>query len=308
MQKKKVLITGGSGTLGRAIIKRATEEDYGWDITIYSRDIFKQAIVKGLYPHIHTVMGDVCNYSALHNAMAGMDIVIHAAATKVIPDSEMVPLSTMEINVMGSHNVCVAAMNLGTPIVVGISTDKACHPANTYGATKYLMEKIFVEYSRMGLSTRFHLVRYGNVLESTGSVVEAWRRAEAEKRPIYMTDPDMTRFWISPYQAVGYVIEAMKQESGEVYIPKMKSTTIEQLAKYVLENPGNVKLVSMRPGEKVHETLLTLEEGDFATEFDDYFVLRPTTSWRNGVDALPPYTSEYAERMTKEELLELLDE
>jgi len=308
MTQKKVLITGGSGTLGRAIIKRATEENFNWDITIYSRDTFKQQIAKSLYPEIHCIVGDVCDYQAIHNAMAGMDLVIHAAATKVIPDSELYSITTMAVNVDGSHNVLVAAMNLNTPQVIGISTDKACHPANCYGATKYLMEKMFVEYSRMGLRTSFNLVRYGNVLESTGSVVAAWRKAEAEGRPIYMTDPEMTRFWISPYQAVGFIIDALLLESGMIYIPKMKSTSIRQLAEYVLQDPSDVRLIPMRPGEKKHETLLTVEEGDFATEYDNFFVLRPTTSWREGVDALPPYTSEFAERMTKDEMMELLDE
>ena len=308
---KKVLITGGSGTLGRAIIKRTFRENWEWDITIYSRDTFKQAIVRSMFPEIKCIVGDVCDYQSIHNAMAGMDLCIHAAATKVIPDSEVYPIATTEVNVNGSYNVLAAAMNLNIPQVIGISTDKACHPANLYGASKYTMEKFFVKYSQMGLRTKFHLVRYGNVLESTGSVVAAWRKADAEGRAIYMTDPDMTRFWISPRQAVGFIMEALQLNSGEVYIPKMKATTIEQLAKYVLSDVDNVQRVEMRPGEKKHETLLTLEEGDFATEYNDHFVLRPTTSWRNtsaGKVAIDPYTSEFAPRMTKQELLDLLDE
>jgi UDP-N-acetylglucosamine 4,6-dehydratase/5-epimerase len=248
--------------------------------------------------------------TTLLNAMAGKDIVIHAAAVKHIPVSEVHSIDTWEINVQGSMNVLRAAMYHGTPEVIGISTDKACHPANAYGASKYMMEKAFQEFARIGLPTRFGLLRYGNVLESTGSVVEAWKRAVANGEPIKITHPDMTRFFISPHNAVQIILDSIEGEvpSGCILVPKMKSLRIGNLAAYALDGlEYTLEKTPIRPGEKMHETLVTVEELDYTDETDEYFIIRPTTSQANEVNCQSePFTSLNAEHLTQEELEELL--
>lgn len=307
MLSGKILITGGAGTLGREIIRRATENQWDCDITILSTDAVKHFYVKSLWPQVHSVIGDIRDSTTVYNAMAGKDIVIHAAAVKHIPDSEWNSIDTFQINVEGSLNICNAALQHGTPHVLGISTDKVCHPANAYGATKYLMEKTFQEFSRLGLPTQFHLVRYGNVLESTASVIEVWKKAVLEGKPIKVTDPRMTRFYISPKQAVDLVVAAMELESGNILIPKMKSLSVAKLAEYTLEE-YEVQEVPIRPGEKMHETLLTIEECRNVLPKDGSFILHPTTSgFVNPYHiGMSPYTSENAEELTREELATLL--
>lgn len=284
-----VLITGGAGTLGRAIIRRAHTDNWPCKITIFSTDAMKHMRVQSEFPEVGSIIGDIRDYDTLHNAMVGKDIVIHGAAVKHIPVSEVNSIDTFAINVDGSLNVARAALQLRVPKVIAISTDKACSPANAYGATKMLMEKTWQEYARLKSKTSFHLVRYGNVLESTGSVVEAWRKAIEANQPIKMTNPDMTRFWLSPAQAVDLVIKAMELESGHIYVSKMPALSIGKLAEYTvgIQNGSHrsamtwpIETIPLRPGEKMHETLLTIEERDFATDYDDFFDLRPSTAMR----------------------------
>lgn len=312
----RILITGGAGTLGKAIIQRATEEEWDCHFTVFSRDAVKHSRLKDRFPSVHTLMGDIRNYETLYAAMSGKDLVIHAGAVKIIPDSEWSSIDTYQINVEGSMNVALAAANYGTPDVLAISTDKACHPANAYGATKYLMEKAWQEYSRAGFKTKFHLVRYGNVLESTASVVEKWKIAAENGEPVYLTDPKMTRFWLSPSQAVQYVLDSLNFKSGYIYVPKMPALSIGKLLEYVVgPNYFNVKATPMRPGEKMHETLVTIEETDFCVPGgppvldNHYFVISPTTEarmkWKTE-EMLRPYSSDIAQELTREELEILL--
>lgn len=256
----EVIILGGAGTLGKAIIKKATEEKWGCRITIYSNDVLKHHKIKQLYPKVNSIVGDIRDYPSLLNAMTGKDFVLHLAAKKHIPESEYNSIDAFEVNVNGSLNVCMAAMQLNTPHVIGISTDKACAPANSYGATKMLMERIFQEYSRLGLSTQFNLVRYGNVLESNGSVIQTWKQAIERGETIKLTDPNMTRFWLNPSMAVDYVLKALECPSGCIYIPKMSALSIGKLMQYTV---GDVPFerIPIRPGKKMSETLLTEEEG-----------------------------------------------
>lgn len=315
MIEGKILITGGAGYLGKAIIKRATEEKWDCDITIFSTDATKHLRIVNEFPHVHSVIGDIRDVETLWNAMAGMDLVIHAAAVKFIDVSEYNSIDTFDVNVSGSMNVLRCASQLGIDKVIGISTDKACHPANAYGASKYMMEKMFQEYSRLGLKTTFHLVRYGNVIDSTASVFAKWKQAVAEGKPIQITDPKMTRFWLSPSQAVDYIIEALKLESGHVYIPMLPSLDIGTLAEYIIgsreKGITEVKIISVRPGEKMHETLLTREECYYTYPIVgkfEYFDLRPTTSERDAI-SIEPYTSyETSSTLSKEGLQELLNE
>ena len=169
----KILITGGAGTLGRAIIRRAHSDNWPCSLTVFSRDPVKHLRLQREYPDVHCVMGDVRDFDGLAKVVAGHDIIIHAAANKHIPQAELNVQHTVDVNVTGSLNVATAAVRAGVSKVLGISTDKVCHPINVYGHTKALMERLFQEYNRIGI-TEFHLCRYGNVFGSTGSVVELW--------------------------------------------------------------------------------------------------------------------------------------
>lgn len=311
LETANIFVTGGAGTLGRAIAKRRQKEGWTGRFTVYSRDEHKHAFMRKLYPDVQFVQGDIRNIETLKLAMVGHDVVIHAGAVKVIPVSEYYSMDTIDINVYGSQNVCIAARETGVEHVLGISTDKACNPVNAYGATKMLMEKVFQEYARAGDNkTQFHLVRYGNVLESTGSVVEAWRNAVKNGEAVKITDPQMTRFWLSPSQAVQYVVDSLRYDSGQIYIPKMPALDIGQLLEWVVDDQDyKMVTVPLRPGEKMHECLLTGEETHYAQIYGkSHFVLNPTTSARReGEDQKSlVYTSDVARKLTENELWSLL--
>ena len=311
MIQGKILITGGAGYLGKAIIKRATEEQWDCDITIFSTDAVKHLKILSEYPQVHSVIGDIRDGDTLWNSMTGKDVVIHAAAVKHIDVSEYNSIDTFDINITGSLNVLRCAAQLAIPDVIGISTDKSCHPANAYGASKYAMEKMFQEFSRIGLKTNFHLIRYGNVLDSTASVLTSWKKAVEEGKPIKITDPSMTRFWLSPSQAVDYIIEALMCETGRIYIPMLPALSIGKLAEYNGTGRVEFERIPVRPGEKIHETLVTKEESYYLeAPHGGCFVLKPTTSLRKGEsdwDLINSYTSDKARQLTKEELMELLN-
>lgn len=307
LQNKRIFITGGAGTLGRELIRRIYEKNYDAHITIFSTDTLKHSLLKRMFPEVHCVVGDVREPITVYNAMAGHDVVIHAAAVKHIPVSEENSIDTYQINVEGSINIANAAIHHGVEHVVGISTDKVCHAANAYGATKYLMEKIWQEYSRLPIDTKFHLVRYGNVLESTASVIEIWKEQISRGEPIVVTNLAMTRFWLSPAQAAELVEIAMTLESGNILIPKLKSLSIRELLDYTVgEPPYGMKNIPLRAGEKIHETLLTIDEADYAVETQSHYILRPTTT-RADFQGIQPLDSFNAPRMTKDELMELLE-
>lgn len=306
----EVLITGGAGTMGRELIRRSVENKWDCHITIFSTDAIKHARVKAVYPNIHSVIGDIRDFTTVYNAMSGKDIVIHGAAVKYIPESEYNSIDTYQINVDGSLNVAQSAIQHRTPQVVAISTDKSCHAANCYGATKYLTEKIWQEFSRLNLSTKFTLTRYGNILESTGSVVEKWRDAVEQGFSISITSPEMTRFFLSPKQGVDIILASMKIEAGCIYIPKARALSVGKLAQYTLGDlydKDKINIIPIRPGEKLDETLLTLEECRHAVEIDEtHFILHPTTSLMADNPVAAPYTSDTAPELTRDELMELL--
>lgn len=306
-----IFVTGGAGCLGRAIARKRKEEGWAGKLTVYSRDTFKHERMRRDYPDVNFIQGDILNSELLYNAMVGHDIVIHAAACKVIPTSEYQSIDTFVVNVEGSMNVCAQAVRANIQHVLGISTDKACHPANAYGASKMLMEKTFQEYSRMPIETQFHLIRYGNVLESTGSVVEVWRKAMNKNEPIYVTDPDMTRFWLSPRQAANYAMRALEMPNGMIFIPVMPALSIGKLLEYIV-GPRYFEVMNripLREGEKIHETLLTVEEiVRTAVVIGDCFILQPTTSKARGDAVVAPYTSDAARELTRDELLRLLED
>ena len=308
LSRANVFVTGGAGTLGRAIARRRKEEGWKGKLTVYSTDNHKHDFMRRLYPDVTFVQGDIRSEVTLRPAMAGHDVAIHAAAVKVIPDSELWSIDTFDVNVNGSLNFAVCAMAVNIEHVLGISTDKACHPANAYGATKMLMEKAWQELARSETETQFHLVRYGNVLQSTGSVIEWWKKAAEAGQAIKITDPEMTRFWLSPRQAVDYVLQALDGETGTIYIPHMPALSIGKLAKYVVGD-CKTQMIPVRPGEKKHETLLTIDECPRAFAKLGYFILAPST-----YEVMPyhiwssPYSSDVADELTETELAELLND
>lgn len=320
----KLLVTGGCGTLGRAIIHRATEENWNCDITVYSRDWNKHIALKRDYPNVRTVLGDILDPVSLNMAIAGHDIVIHAAAMKHVVEGEKYPLSVIENNVNGSVNVLTACVQYGVRHVVGISSDKGVAPHNAYGASKMLMEKAFQQFSVVYNYTQFHLVRYGNVLGSTGSFIHNWLKQLADKKPVWSTNPRMTRFWLTADHAVDMILKSLDEPSGCIYIEKLKSASVENLEEWLLGKPAD-EHVGIRPGEKMHETLLTVEEGDYAEwiyegSYDEYVPpkngvvekphkhvrLYPTWTEPQEAGLTPIKSSNKHYRLEKEEFLEML--
>lgn len=288
MLEGKVFITGGSGTLGKAIIDRATREQWPCEITVYSRDWVKHIYIKENYPLVRTVVGDVCNLAALNLAMAGHDTVIHAAAMKHIVEAEYYPVATFETNVTGSQNVMEAAVEQKVKHVVGISTDKSAHPCNSYGCTKMMMERLFQRYAEVYQFVQFHLVRYGNVIGSRGSFLPAWEQSIAEDNYVNVTDERMTRFWLHIDEAIDLILESMLEPSGCVLIPKPKCASMEEIVEAIVPEGVEVRTMGIRPGEKMHEYLLTKEEGYRAVyleldEFTNRVRLYPPTTPRNSV-------------------------
>lgn len=334
LETANIFVTGGAGTLGKAIARRRKELGWKGKMTVYSTDSHKHDLMRRSYPDIQYIPGDIRMHEPLYNAMVGHDVVIHAAAVKRIPEAEYYATDCFDVNVNGSQNVCFTALRAGVREVLGISTDKACHPANNYGASKLIMEKIFQEYAALDTFTSFHLVRYGNVLESTGSVIETWRNAESRGETIKITDEHMTRFWLSPRQAVDYVIDSFRLNSGLIYVPKMPALSIGKLVQYALEKEWRslaFENIPLRPGEKMHETLVTVDELPRTVEryipkdVLSWFVVSPSTNpkrypWKKNelgkyddgsIKALipkEPYSSDVAHELTREELQKLLED
>lgn len=296
-----IFISGGTGTLGKALLKHLAPKP----ITVYSRDEIRQNALKALYPNVFFVVGDVADYAGVYRAMRGSDLVIHAAAFKHVPSGERNARALIQSNVAGSENVLQAALELGVKRVIGISTDKAAAPINAYGATKLLMEKSFQAAAAAHPFPHISLVRYGNVLNSTGSVIEVWRKMKADQGFVNATAPDMTRFWLDTNQAIRTIEATAHADSGEIVIPKLRSTSMAHLAKIVLPDT-DIRYQGFRAGEKLHETLFTEYEAAFIYRQDeDFFYLSPM--FRSGVGlTTTPYTSANAPRFTTAELSELI--
>ncbi len=302
-----VLITGGSGSLGRALLERADRERWPAQLVVYSRDEVKQAALRERHPGVRFLLGDVRDAEALETAMRGIDIVIHAAAYKRVPEAERETMACVGANVIGSMNVVREALRAGVPRTIGISTDKACAPINAYGQSKALMERLFQSAARP-VGPAFTLVRYGNVLASTGSVIPALRAQAAKGLPITITDPTMTRFWITLDDAVDLILAALDLPSGSILIPKSRSSTMGVMAEAVAPDHPTV-VTGFRAGEKRHEQLLNAHEAPYAGEVGGAFVLGPLSGER--VDELPAgfeYRSDLAARLTVEKLRVLLGE
>lgn len=278
---ERILITGGTGTLGNAIAETAVTQDRAWEITIFSRDYLKQAKMKKKYPQLRYVIGDICDYDSVYQATIGHDIVIHAAAQKHIPAAEENILDAVRVNVHGSQNVAMAAVMAGVRQVIGISTDKVCTPSSIYGMTKAMMERIFVQYAAdfYGV-TDFQLCRYGNVLGSNGSVLQVWERQAENGGPITLTDPTMTRFWLSELDAVSLVFHALRIPTGTILIPKAPALSMAKLANYLYPDIEK-KVIGRRPGEKADELLLESDEVERLRDIGACWLLLPEVTGNN---------------------------
>lgn len=280
---KVILVTGGSGSFGKKFIKVMLEDYQPAKIIIYSRDELKQHEMRQAgydHPSLRYFIGDVRDQQRLRRAFNGVDIVVHAAALKQVPACEYNPMEAIKTNILGSSNVIEAALDAGVFKVLALSTDKAVNPVNLYGATKLAAEKLIVQSNAYaaGTSTRFSCVRYGNVVGSRGSVVPVFLK-QRENGQITITDDRMTRFWISLDQGVRFVARCIEQmRGGEVFVPKIPSMKVIDLAKAVA--PGTkINIVGIRPGEKLHETLISEDEARNTIEMDDMYVVQPAEAF-----------------------------
>lgn len=280
---KVILVTGGTGTFGKKFTEIALKECNPKVIRIYSRDELKQQQMREQFQDFHHsdeklrfFIGDVRDKDRLYRAMNNVDIVVHAAALKQVPTCEYNPIEAVKTNIDGAANVIDAAIDNNVEKVMALSTDKAVHPVNLYGATKLVAEKLFVQgnsYSG-GRKTIFSCVRYGNVVGSRGSVIPVFQR-QKKKGKITITDETMTRFWITQEQAVRFIIDCIdKMKGGEIFVPKIPSMKIIDLAE-VIAPECKREVIGIRPGEKINEILLTEEEAHHTKEFDNYFIVEP---------------------------------
>jgi UDP-N-acetylglucosamine 4,6-dehydratase len=315
-----ILLTGGTGSFGRAFVQRILASTDDVTVRIYSRDELKQSEMHAQIgdERLRFFVGDVRDRWRLYRAAQGADVLIHAAAMKQVPACEYNPSEAVETNVRGSQNVVDAAIDAGVGRVVALSTDKAVNPVNLYGATKLCAEKLTIQGNAYAAhsATRLSCVRYGNVVGSRGSVVPAFRKQSAAGR-LTITDERMTRFWISLPQAVDLVLLALERMAGgEVFVPKIPSMRVVDLAAVMA--PGlPYDVVGVRPGEKLHEILITTDESRHTVDDGDVFVVLPEHPWWDDkaglIDASPApegfaYTSDTNERwLSTEELAALLD-
>ncbi len=304
-KKKAILVTGGTGSFGRKFIDIMLQDYQPARLVVFSRDELKQHEMRsdGLdHPSLRYFIGDVRDQSRLRRAMHEVDIVIHAAALKQVPACEYNPIEAILTNIMGGRNVVEAAIDMGVDKVMALSTDKAVNPINMYGATKLAAEKLFIQSNAYagGTATRFSCVRYGNVVGSRGSVIPVFLR-QKDQGKVTITDKRMTRFWLTVEQGVDFTIKSIERmQGGEVFIPKIPSMRIMDLAEAIAPDV-EIEFIGIRPGEKLHEILISEDEARHSLELDDFFVVEPPASpwfghgWRKQGKSLPEsfsYTSD----------------
>lgn len=307
LQNSSILITGGTGSFGKKFCEVALRELRPKKLIIFSRDELKQHDMRNDGfddPCMRYFIGDVRDRDRLMRAMNGVDIVIHAAALKHVPACEYNPFEAVKTNIIGAQNIVNAALDAGVKKVLALSTDKAVNPVNLYGATKLVAEKIFIQGNAyVGYAnTCFACVRYGNVVGSRGSVVPLFMK-QRDTGTVTVTDDRMTRFWITLDQSVRFVMRCLENmQGGEVFVPKIPSMKITDLAKAVAPE-CKTRTIGIRPGEKLHEVLLSRDEAHHTVEYDDSFVIQPEApSW--GDKPLPksnvPEGFQYASDANKE--------
>ncbi len=308
--QKTILITGGTGSFGQAFTNYILNNYLAKAIRIFSRDELKQFEMASKFVkhknRLRFLIGDVRDKDRLKRAFENVDIVIHAAALKQVPICEYNPLEAIKTNILGSQNVVEAALDTGIEKVILISTDKAVQPLNLYGATKLAAEKLFIQSNsyRGRKKTKFSVARYGNVLGSRGSVLPLFKN-QLKTNEFTITDKNMTRFWITLNQACRFVVFVIeKMSGGEIFIPKIKSLKIIDLAR-ALNKKARLKIIGKRPGEKINEILITEEESIRTQEYLNYFIIHPEFDyWKNGRPKIKTSYSYYASNNNKEWLSE----
>lgn len=278
---QSILITGGTGSFGKKYVKTLLERYTPKKIIIFSRDELKQFEMQQEYnaPCMRYFIGDVRDSERVQRAMCGVDFVIHAAAMKHVPASEYNPMECIKTNILGAENVIKAAIDNQVKKVIALSTDKAANPVNLYGATKLCSDKLFVAGNNIvgSKGTVLSVVRYGNVAGSRGSVVPFFKKIIAEDCDhIPITHPEMTRFWITLQDGVDFVLKNFaRMQGGEIFVPKIPSINVIDLAKAYAPNLP-IKIIGIRPGEKIHEIMCPADESHLTLEFSDHYVLKPS--------------------------------
>ena len=323
-ENKKILITGGTGSLGRALTKKLLAEKVN-QITIFSRNENKQVTMQSEFSdnRLKFLIGDIRDLSRLQRALEGIDIVFHAAALKHVPIVEHNPLEAINTNVIGSRNVLEASISENVDVVVGVGTDKAVSPLNTYGVTKLLMEKLFTTASNYldvdKHKTKFISLRYGNVLGSSGSVIPKFIQQIKSKQKITITDPEMTRFSITMDEALDFILDsAMSGKGSEVFIPKLRAYKIDDVKtalQELISNTGDER-IPVRQGDKFHETLINPDEMRTTLESESKYIILPKEisdeeikkqySGYRRITLTKPYSSNTVEKIPVNELKDIL--
>lgn len=332
-ESKKILVTGGTGSLGKTLVRRILQGEMGRParVTVFSRDEAKQHYMRLQYLErenstdeiiyqnsqdlLSFRIGDVRDVSALAGAMRGADVVFHAAALKQVPSCEYFPYEAVLTNIIGAQNIVeiIASQNLKIETVIGISTDKACKPINVMGMTKALQERILIEGNRQCGQTEFLCVRYGNVIASRGSIVPLFIEQIRKKQSLTVTMPEMTRFLLSLNQAVDTVFAAYSAgAAGDTFIPQIPSAKIIDLAAALMtETVLPINFTGIRPGEKIHEIMVSEEECFRTDEYQNYYVIKPVLPELRGNNFRQALTAEYSSKdknLSVEELRKLLAE
>jgi UDP-N-acetylglucosamine 4,6-dehydratase (inverting) len=281
LEGSSILITGGTGSFGKAFLQQVLENHNPARIVIFSRDELKQYEMRQVWgddDRVRFFLGDIRDRDRLNMAMRGVDYVVHAAALKQVDTAEYNPMEYVKTNILGSENVIQACLEAGVKKVVALSTDKASSPVNLYGATKLTADKLFISSNHYAVAggTRFSVVRYGNVMGSRGSVIPFFRRLAEKGEPLPITDLRMTRFWITLPQAVDFVISSFDDmNGGELYVPRIPSMHVTDLARAVAPDAELIE-VGIRPGEKLHEEMISTEDSRRTLRRADRYIVLPT--------------------------------
>ena len=289
LNNKSILVTGGTGSFGKKFIADVFKKYKPKEIIVYSRDELKQFEMRDIFPTneypVKYFIGDVRDRERLYRVTHGVDYIVHAAALKQVPTAEFNPFEAVKTNINGAQNVIESALENKVKKVVALSTDKACNPINLYGATKLASDKMFAAANHWQGShhTTFAVVRYGNVVGSRGSVIPFFLKKKDEG-VIPITDERMTRFWIRLEQGVQFVLDSLKRmHGGELFVPKIPSMNILDLAKAIAPE-AKIKIVGIRPGEKIHEVMISADDAINTLEFDSYFVIQPAHPWFDNLE------------------------
>ncbi len=289
LNNKNILITGGTGSFGKKFVTKILKKYKPNKIIIYSRDELKQFEMAQQFNDncMRYFIGDVRDLPRLQKAMKGVDFVVHAAALKHVPIAEYNPMECIKTNVMGAQNIIDACIDNEVPYTIALSTDKAASPANLYGASKLVADKLFVAANNLagGHKVKFSVVRYGNVLGSRGSVIPYFKKLIAEGVAFLpITEPDMTRFWITLEDAVCFVLKNFERmQGGEIFVPKIPSMKMTDMAKAIAPHLPQ-KVIGIRPGEKMHEVMCPLDDSHLTLEFNDHFVIKPSITFSSPMD------------------------